>query len=84
MERIEFRFEWGMSHGRKRQIVAKGDIYLRTDWSMLTGDGRGDCPNFEPARAVVPFAGLFLGPVEPVFLEAFPVVRGEQAIRDRE
>jgi len=38
-------------------------------------NGRNPCPNFEPANAVAPFAGPFLGPVEPVFLEAERLVR---------
>lgn len=36
---------------------------------------RGDCPNFEPARAVAPFAGPFLGPVEPFILAADRLAR---------
>jgi hypothetical protein len=61
VKRIEFRFEWGLSHGRKRRVVAKGDIYLRTDWSRLTRDGRGECPKFEPDLSVLrPFVDAFL------------------------
>lgn len=41
-ERIEFRFGRGQKHGRQRRIVAKCDSYLRTDWIMLTRDGRGE------------------------------------------
>jgi hypothetical protein len=33
------------------------------------------CPNFEPADVVGPFATPFLGPVQPVFLEAERLVR---------
>lgn len=36
---------------------------------------RGDCPNFEPARAVAPFAGPLLGPVEPFILDADRLLR---------
>jgi hypothetical protein len=31
--------------------------------------------NFEPSRVLAPFAGPFLGPVEPLFLEAERLVR---------
>ena len=32
--------------------------------------GRGTATDFQPALAIEPFASPFLGPVEPVFLEA--------------
>ncbi len=38
-------------------------------------NGRGDCRNFEPARVLAPFAGPFLGPVEPFILDADGLVR---------
>ena len=38
-------------------------------------DGRGDATDFQPALAIEPFANPFLGPVEPVFLEAERLVR---------
>jgi hypothetical protein len=36
---------------------------------------RGDCPNFEPSRALAPFAAPFLGPPEPFILAADRLVR---------
>jgi len=41
----------------------------------LAKAGRGDCRNFEPARALAPFAGPFLGPVEPFILDADRLAR---------
>lgn len=38
-------------------------------------ENRGDCPDFEPSHVLAPFASPFLGPVEPVFLEADRLVR---------
>jgi hypothetical protein len=38
-------------------------------------DGRGTSTDFEPALAIEPFASPFLGPVEPVFLEAERLLR---------
>ena len=37
--------------------------------------GRGTSTDFKPALAIEPFASPFLGPVEPVFLEAERLVR---------
>jgi hypothetical protein len=37
--------------------------------------GTPGCPHFEPAAVVGPFATPFLGPVQPVFLEAERLVR---------
>ena len=37
--------------------------------------GRGTATDFKPALAIEPFASPFLGPVEPVFLEAERLVR---------
>jgi len=37
--------------------------------------GRGTATNFQPALAIEPFASPFLGPVEPVFLDAERLVR---------
>lgn len=38
-------------------------------------NGRGASTDFEPAASIEPFASPFLGPVEPVFLEAERLVR---------
>ena len=37
--------------------------------------GRGTSTDFKPVPAIDPFTGPFLGPVEPVFLEAERLVR---------
>lgn len=47
-------------------VLAEGPILRQS---------RGDCRNFEPARAVAPFAGPFLGPVEPFILTADRLAR---------
>ena len=38
-------------------------------------DGRGTATDFQPDLAIEPFASPFLGPGEPVFLEAERLVR---------
>lgn len=45
------------------------------DCAGAFGKNRGDCPDFEPARVLTPFAGPFMGPVEPFILEADRLVR---------
>jgi len=42
---------------------------------LLRKYGRGDSTDFKPAPAIEPFASPFLGPVEPVFLEAERLTR---------
>jgi len=43
--------------------------------ALWAKDGRGTATDFQPALAIEPFASPFLGPVEPVFLEAERLVR---------
>jgi len=42
---------------------------------LVLKKSRGDCPNFEPSRALAPFARPFLGPPEPFILAADHLAR---------